>query len=120
MNELKTDPRLAEAFHQMWGRFPEPMVLVHRDRTILAQNDAAVAQPWSAVGGKCHDANPTAQGHACQGCQANVALKQGTTIACEGELGGKRIRGYWIPVKGASDVYIHGYTTLNAALPVAP
>ena len=120
MNDPKTDHRLADAFDQMWGRFPDPMVLVYRDRTILAQNDAARAQPWGVDGGKCHEANTSAQGHACQGCQANAALKQGASVACEGELGGKRIRGYWIPVKGASDVYIHGYTTLSAALPVAP
>lgn len=119
MYDPKTDLRLVEAFELMWGNFPEPMVLVHRDRTILAQNDAARAQPWSAVGGKCFDMNPAAGGHACQGCQANAALKQRSTITCEGDLGGRRIRGYWIPVKAADHVYIHGYTTIGAALPVA-
>jgi hypothetical protein len=115
-----TDPGLVEAFDQMWGRFPDPMLLVRRDRTILAQNDAARAQPWSVVGGKCYDVHPN-QGHVCPGCQANAALDQGIAIACDGAQGGNRIRDYWIPVKGACDVYVHGYATLGASpLPVVP
>jgi hypothetical protein len=120
MRDPKSDPRLPEAFEQMWGAFPEPMVLLHRDRTILAQNVAAKAQPWGEIGGRCFDLNPAANGRACQGCQANAALKQGTTVTCEGDLGGKRLRGYWIPVQGTSDLYIHGYTTIGSAPPVAP
>jgi hypothetical protein len=58
--------------------------------------------------------HPGNQGHPCQGCQANAALNQGTAIACEGAEGGMRIRNYWIPVKGAHDVYIHGYATLGS------
>ena len=120
MHEPKTDTGLVAAFDQMWGRFPDPMLLVRRDRTILAQNDAAQAQPWGVVGGRCYDVNPAApQGHVCPGCQAIAALNQGTAIACEGVQDGKRIRDYWIPVKGARDVYIHGYATLGSSpLPV--
>lgn len=121
MYDPKTDRGLADAFDQMWGRFPDPMLLVRRDRTILAQNDAARAQPWSVVGGKCYDVHPANQGHVCPGCQANAALNQGTAIACEGAQGRKRIRNYWIPVKGARDVYVHGYATLaSLPLPVVP
>ena len=119
MYDPKTEPGLAAAFDQMWGRFPDPMLLVRSDRTILAQNDAARAQPWGVVGGKCYEANSAAQGRVCQGCQANAALNQGRAIACEGAQGGKRTRDYWIPVKGARDVYIHGYATLGSSpLPI--
>ena len=119
MHDPKTDPGLVDAFDQMWGRFPDPMLLVRRDRTILAQNDAARAQPWSVVGGKCHDVHPGNQGHPCQGCQANAALNLGTAIACDGAHDGKRVRDYWIPVKGARDVYIHGFATLGSSpLPI--
>jgi hypothetical protein len=115
----KTDPGLVDAFDRMWGRFPDPMVLVRRDRTILAQNDAARALPWSVVGGKCYDVNLASQGRVCQGCQAHAALDQGTAIACDGALDGKRIRDYWIPVKGVCDVYVHGHATLGSSpLPI--
>lgn len=120
MHDRNREAELAEAFDQMWGRFPDPMLLVSRDRTILAQNEAARAQPWSAVGGKCYDVHPAHRG-VCPGCQANAALDQGRAIACDGAEGGRRVRNYWIPVKGAQDVYVHGYATLGAsALPVLP
>lgn len=57
-------------------------------------------------------------GHTCQGCQANAALKQGTSVTFEGDYNGKRIRGYWIPLKDSTEVYVHGYTTVGAALAV--
>ena len=118
MYDPKTEPGLAAAFDQMWGRFPDPMLLVRSDRTILAQNDAARAQPWSVVGGKCYDVHAANRG-VCPGCQANAALDQGTAIACDGAQDGKRVRDYWIPVKGAPDVYVHGYATLGASpLPI--
>jgi hypothetical protein len=121
MFDPTTDPLLADAFDQMWGRFPDPMLLVHRDRTILAQNDAAKAQPWGMVGGKCYAASDAARVRICEGCQANAALNQGTAIACEGARDGKRIRDYWIPVKGARDVYVHGCATLGSLpLPIVP
>jgi hypothetical protein len=121
MYDPKTDSALTDAFDQMWGRFPDPMLLVRRDRTILAQNDAAQAQPWGRVGGKCYDANPAALGQVCQGCQAHAALDRGTAIACEGVQGGRRIRDYWIPVKGERDVYVHGSATLGSSpLPIVP
>jgi hypothetical protein len=115
VTDAKNDPRLVDAFTMMWGAFPDPMILVHRDRTVLARNDAAAATGWLEVGQHCFDANATANGHACKGCQANAALRQGSAIACDGELLGKRIRGYWLPVKGATDVYVHGYSSLDPA-----
>ena len=42
------DPRLVEAFHAMWKNHPDAMMLVHRDRTILAVNDACAGQATQA------------------------------------------------------------------------
>jgi hypothetical protein len=122
MTAPKHDPRLLEAFQQMWGNFPDPMMLVHRDRTIVAVNDACATQ-GAAAGKKCFSYNPSpadVEDGACKACQANEALKSGAPRTCEGQFGGgPRIRGYWIPVKGASDFYVHGYTSLAAAPPLA-
>lgn len=120
MTHAKNDPRLVEAFQLMWGNFPDPMMLVHRDRTILSVNDACAAQ-GTAAGTKCFELNPdpsAVENGACRSCRANDALKAGSSIACDGDYSGRLIRGYWIPLKGASDVYIHGYTPLKPALPV--
>lgn len=121
MTDAKNDPRLVEAFQLMWGNFPDPMMLVHKDRTILAVNDACAKQ-GSAAGTKCFSYNPdpaSVENNACKMCQANKALKAGTTIACDGNFGGQLIRGYWIPLKGSSEAYVHGYTSLKPALPIA-
>jgi hypothetical protein len=120
MTDAKNDPRLVEAFQLMWGNFPDPMMLVHKDRTILAVNGACSAQGTSA-GTKCFSYNPVpgdvANG-ACKQCRANEALKSGSPMGCEGNFGGKRIRGYWVPVAGSSEVYIHGYSPLDPVFPV--
>lgn len=120
MNDPKSDPRLVEAFQLMWGNFPDPMMLVHRDRTILAVNAACAAQGTGA-GTKCFSYNLVpgdVENGACRLCQANKALNAGSTMGCEGSFGGKRIRGYWIPVMGSSEVYIHGYSPLDPVFPV--
>ncbi len=120
MSDAKNDPRLVEAFQLMWGNFPDPMMLVHKDRTILAVNDACAAQ-GTATGTKCFSYNPApgeVQNGACRLCQANKALKAGATMGCEGEFGSKRIRGYWIPLKGSNEVYVHGYSSLDQVFPV--
>lgn len=44
--------------------------------------------------------------HCCR-CKANLALKTGETICTEEEMGGKRVIGYWMPLKEVPDVYVH-------------
>ncbi len=34
------DAKVIEAFHLMWGGFPEPATLVHKSREVLAVNPA--------------------------------------------------------------------------------
>jgi hypothetical protein len=96
------------------------MWLVQRDRTILAVNEVSAAQGTMA-GRKCFSYNPDpsdVEDGACKGCQAGKALSSRTAIFCDCKLGGKRTRGYWIPLKGTDDVYLHGYTPLGSDLPV--
>jgi hypothetical protein len=118
MTNPKNDPRLVEAFQLMWGNFPDPMMLVHRDRTILAANSA---WPAAVTGTKCFSNNPdpnNVDNNACKACQANKALKLGAAVVCDGDVGGgKRVRGYWIPLKGSSEVFLHGYASLDSASP---
>jgi hypothetical protein len=120
MSDPRSFARLAEAFELMWGNFPEPMLLVHRDRTILAVNDAAAAQ-GASPGRKCFSYNPDpldVENGACKGCKANQALDAGTAISCTCRIGGRRSVGYWIPLKGSRDVYVHGFSSSAAPLPV--
>lgn len=117
LHAADTEATAIEAFQLTWENFPDAMMLVRRDRTILARNAAMVAQPGSLPeGDKCFRANAREGKTTCQACRANEALWEQKAVVCEGDLGGQRIRGYWIPLAGSSELYIHGYTSL-APLP---
>jgi hypothetical protein len=115
MTDPKTEAAAVEAFRLTWENFPEPMILVRRDRTVLARNAATMAHCTLnsvSVGEKCFKANALEGKDTCRACRANDALRQQKAIACEGDMGGQRIRGYWIPLAGSSELFIHGYTSL--------
>jgi len=101
------EPRILEAFQTMWGPFPEPVMLIHKDRTVLAVND--LARTFGIPPGvKCHSLNPDhgPDGN-CRKCQANAALRTGTTIRTEEHYGDTKVLGYWMPLAEAPEVYVH-------------
>jgi hypothetical protein len=63
------DTKLTDAFHLMWDEFPEGVILVHKDRTIIATNKAG-EKPGCQINTKCF-ARPPIGGH--QRCKANEA-----------------------------------------------
>ena len=102
------EQRILEAFQTMWGPFPEPVMLVHKSRTVLAVNDMA-RNAGIAPGIRCFSLNPEVgpgEDH-CQRCQADLALKTGESVCVEDEVGGRKIIGYWMPLKEVPDVYVH-------------
>jgi hypothetical protein len=98
--------QMLNAFEQMWGPFPEPVMLIRKDRTILAANDLARTAGISA-GIKCFSLNPEAATSACKDCKANLALREHRTVCCDEVRDGNRIVGYWMPLVDAPDVYVH-------------
>ena len=105
---------ILDSFHTMWGAFPEPVMLIHKSRTILAVNDIARAI-GIAAGIKCFSLNPETGDHYCDRCEANLAVETCKTVCSEISIDGKRIIGYWMPLKEAPDVYVHfGIGTVEA------
>ena len=102
------EQRILDSFQTMWGPFPEPVMLIHKTRTILAVNDFARAMGIPA-GSKCSGLNPEAIGdhEHCSRCQADLAFKTGETVCTEESVAGKTIIGYWMPLKEIPDVYVH-------------
>ena len=100
------DQKTLDAFQQMWGPFPEPVLLVYKDRTILATNDLA-REVGVPVGVKCFSLNPEAVTKACPQCKANVALKEKRTVCSEEDYSGTTVIGYWMPLKENPEVYVH-------------
>ncbi len=101
------DKSILDAFHIMWKKFPEPVLLIQKDRTVLAVN--ALAQAAGIKPGiKCFILNPEgAPDGKCRHCRADEALGQGVAIRTEVTRNGKTLNTYWIPLDEASDVYVH-------------
>ncbi len=98
--------QMLNAFEQMWGPFPEPVMLIRKDRTILAVNTLARTAGCSA-GVKCFSLNPEAVTSACKACKANLALREHRTVCIDTVQNGNHIIGYWMPLVDAPDVYVH-------------
>ncbi|MCJ2164920.1 MULTISPECIES: hypothetical protein [unclassified Pseudodesulfovibrio] len=95
-----------EAFGKMWGLYPAPVMLIHASREVLAVNACADGL-GIAAGIQCHSLYP--RDKVCPGCQANKALKTGSAVrkTAMDNRSGRFLDGYWIPVQGESDIYVH-------------
>jgi hypothetical protein len=102
-----TEAAYVQAFDLMWEMFPEPTLLVHKDRTVLAAN-ASARQFGRREGEKCFGAAPTGGGNGhCRSCKADQALQERKAIsAITLELGGP-VTSYWLPLPDAPDLYVH-------------
>ncbi len=115
------DQNVIEAFHSMWGTFPEPVMLVQKNRNVLAVNDLAkkIGIPTEI---KCFSLNPETGGaDHCKQCKANEAMRTGEAVVLKSPMNGAEVIGYWVPVKGVSDVYVHfGIGTAEALASCVP
>ena len=100
--------QLISAFDMMWGKYPEPVTLIHRSFTILAVNEACKAT-GRVAGVKCNATNPELH----KGCLAMEALKTNEPKMVVSERDGIHWTSFWIPVSGAPDYYIHFTNGLN-------
>lgn len=105
MPQIELDENLRNHFHLFYDNYPFPVLLVHKDRTILDRNTAAEAV-GSVPGTRCSDAGPR---EAHKGCLANQALQEKTTrrsvLYVQGY--GRIMDSYWIPLPGHDDVFVH-------------
>lgn len=92
-------------FHLFWDNFPAPVMLVHKDRTILARNKLAESVGYT-LGTRCSDMG-NKEDH--KGCQANLALSEGTAKRAVGyyEPMNMVLDSYWVPLAGMDDIFLH-------------
>ncbi|ADG93691.1 conserved hypothetical protein [Arcobacter nitrofigilis DSM 7299] len=97
------DSKIIEAFHLMWGNFPEPATLVHKSKEVIATN-AACKVVGLEKGMNCatHGA-PEAH----KGCLANKALRSQEATFKKAKYAEKEIISYWLPVDGYPELFIH-------------
>lgn len=92
-------------FHLFWDNYPAPVMLVHKDRTIIEVNKLA-QDLGCPVGMRCIDIGEKKH-HA--GCRANKALLEGVGVreVSYVEHLNQVVDGFWIPLAGSSDFYVH-------------
>lgn len=94
------DSTVIDAFHMMWGKFPEPVRLIHKDRTVLAVNEAAASRGVE-VGVHCYSVGNPELHKVCSANEALASQKGQRINAPDG-----RIR-FWSPVSNCPDVFVH-------------
>lgn len=98
-------PDILKAFHLMWDPFPSTVLLVSRDRTVMASNQAALNRGFK-LGMKCFQL--TAEGiH--KHCKANVTLDDGIAqqTVVYSPISKKVNNSYWLPIAGEKDLLVH-------------
>lgn len=102
-----TDSDYVQAFDLMWEMFPEPTLLVRKDRTVVAAN-AAARRMGRTEGERCFGSSPHGGGkHHCRNCKADHALRDRRAYSeVSLDLGGP-VTGYWLPLPDSDDLYVH-------------
>lgn len=102
---IEISEEIRRNFHLFWDNYPAPVMLVHKDRTIVEVNKSA-QELGCPVGGRCVDIGEKKH-HA--GCRANKALLEGTGVreVSYVEHLGQVVDGFWIPLAGSGDLYVH-------------
>lgn len=102
---IEISQEITRNFHLFWDNYPAVVMLVHKNRTIIATNKAG-QDIGCPVGMRCIDLGEKKH-HA--GCRANKALQAGAGVreVCYVEHMGQVVDGYWIPLAGGEDLYVH-------------
>ena len=92
------------AFHLMWDAFPFLVLLLQRDRTILAANRMAIRM-GAIPGMKCYQWHKVEEIH--EHCLGNAALDSGRSMRRVLPYRGMVLDSYWIPVGTEDELMIH-------------
>ena len=105
MKKTEISEELSRNFHLFWGNFPFPVMLIHKDRTILDRNKAGEAI-GCVPGTRCVDMGKM-EDHC--GCLANQALQEQTArrVVAYQDSYGMVLDSYWVPLAGEEDLYLH-------------
>lgn len=97
------DSKVIEAFQLMWGNFPEPALLVHKSRKIVAVNETS--RKLGRVEGTSCISYGEPESH--RGCKANQVLANQQPAFLKKKNGEKEIIAYWLPLDGYPEFYVH-------------
>ncbi len=112
MEKKELSAELSRNFHLFWDNYPSPVMLVYKDRTILDRNKVAEAV-GCVPGTRCIDSGKP-EDH--RQCLANQALEEsvGKRLVAYSEQLGMVVDGYWVPLAGEPDIYLHFFADITA------
>ena len=93
-----------EAFHLMWGNFPEPASLVHKSREVVAINKAHEKKGVLKPGMNCAKMGEPGAHAGCLGNQALAAREAAYVVM---QRAGKDLIAFWVPLDGYPEYFIH-------------
>jgi hypothetical protein len=96
-----------ESFRMMWDGFPHGVLLLNRNRDIIAVNKRA-EERGVRTGIKCYQLTDN-NNEIHRGCKANQALDEATAqkVVTNNNKSNKLIITYWLPVTTDKDLYLH-------------
>ena len=103
---LNIDSKVIESFHLMYDDFPEPAMLIHKSREMLAVNKACKLL-GVAPGMFC---NKQGKPEVHKGCLADKALKAQCAAWMKYPAPNRpddSAIAFWLPVNGYPDIYVH-------------
>lgn len=111
MKNIEISEELSRNFHVFWDNFPFPVMLVYKDRTIIDRNKAG-EDMGCVPGTRCSDSGKK-EDH--RGCLANQALQEQTAkrVVAYAENLGMVVDGYWVPLAGEPDIYLHFFADIT-------
>lgn len=100
-NEQIALDEVVRAFHMMWGEYPSSVMLVQKNRTVVAVNKAA-EQAGGIAGIKCFTKNGTM----CSWCKGNEMFQTEVAVRDVIKAHGIVFDSYWIPTP-IKDLCVH-------------
>ena len=99
------NPEVLKAFHLMWDAFPSQALLVTRDRTVVACNQAATKRGFQP-GMKCFQLSAD---RIHKHCLANPALEEGAgqQTVVYSPVTKKVNNSIWLPLAGEPNLFVH-------------
>ena len=98
-----SDQEIIQAFHLMWGNFPEAVMITQKNREIVSLNKKA-EEFGLKVGIKCSSVGKPENHKGCL-CDKAIAENNPIYITYEGNFG--KAYGFWIPIEGKPEWVIH-------------
>jgi len=96
---------VVKSFNQMWGSYPEPVLLLNKKHVIVAVNK--IAEDYGVEAGiNCFSLYGSER--VCEGCKASKMRREGRAqrnVSYNAQAG--VLDGYWVPVEDSDGLYVH-------------